>query len=94
MRKIGDIKMETEQHNEEQDVVFSKMDKLKNEEGTTLHHTPKEERPKQTTLEIDEVLRQLGRFGYWQWLNFLLLSLPAMVSGFILLTYSFTGKIG
>ena len=53
----------------------------------------KNNKEKLINFEVDEVLNKIGGFGKWQWLNFILLSLPSAVSGFILLTFSFTGKI-
>ena len=52
----------------------------------------KNNQEKLINFEVDEVLNKIGGFGKWQWLNFILLSLPSAVSGFILLTFSFTGK--
>ena len=54
---------------------------------------PPEESTKSVHLECDEILKQLGGFGNWQWLNFSLLCLPVIMSGLVLLTYSFTGKM-
>ena len=45
------------------------------------------------TLECDDILQRVGGFSYWQWMNVALLCIPSIVSGFILLTYSFTGII-
>ena len=62
-----------------------------NPEVKTLNPTIKTSKPT-FNIECDEILHQLGGFGYWQWLNCGLLCLPSFVAGLIILTYSFTGK--
>ena len=44
-------------------------------------------------LDCDEILHQIGGTGMWQVWNFLLLCLPTMASGFLVLSFVFTGKI-
>ena len=46
----------------------------------------------QLELDCDEILHQIGGTGLWQILNFLLLCLPTMASGFLVLSFVFTGK--
>ena len=42
-------------------------------------------------LDCDDVLQQIGGTGLWQFINFLLLCFPTMASGFLVLTFVFTG---
>ena len=47
---------------------------------------------KQHELDIDEILTELQGTSQWQWRNFFLLCLPSMASGFLVLSFSFTGN--
>ena len=67
-------------------------DKEDNPEVQILNPTEEPTKVPSVHLECDEILKQLGGFGSWQWLNFALLCLPVIMSGLVLLTYSFTGK--
>ena len=84
--------MDSDKPDDNYDVTFNQNDQKGSSESSALGKSLQHHQPKQISLEIDEILHQLGGFGYWQWLNFFLLSLPSAVSGFILLTFSFTGK--
>ena len=44
-------------------------------------------------LDCDLILKQIGGTGLLQVLNFFLLCLPAMVSGFLVLTFVATGTL-
>ena len=68
-------------------------DKEENPEVRILNPTDESTKSPSVHLECDEILKQLGGFGNWQWLNFSLLCLPVIMSGLVLLTYSFTGKM-
>ena len=68
-------------------------DKENNPEVKILNPTEESTKSPLVHLECDEILKQLGGFGNWQWLNFSLLCLPVIMSGLVLLTYSFTGKM-
>ena len=46
---------------------------------------------KQGDLDVDEILTELQGSSLWQWTNFFLLCLPSMASGFLVLSFSFTG---
>ena len=46
----------------------------------------------QLDLDCDLILHQIGGTGLWQALNFILLCLPTMASGFLVLSFVFTGK--
>ena len=73
------------------------MEELENKENNleveTLNTSTESTKPSAVHLECDEILKKLGGFGRWQWLNFSLLSLPVVMSGLVLLTYSFTGMM-
>ena len=84
--------MDSDKLDDNLDVTFNQNNEKGSSEGSALGKSVQHHHPKQISLEIDEILHQLGGFGCWQWLNFFLLSLPSAVSGFILLTFSFTGK--
>ena len=43
-------------------------------------------------VDCDEVLQQIGGSRLWQLINFLLLCLPTMASGFLVLSFVFTGS--
>ena len=43
-------------------------------------------------LDCDEVLHEIGGTGLWQLVNFLILCFPSMASGFLVLTFVFTGN--
>ena len=43
-------------------------------------------------LNCDEALRQMRGLGLWQLINFLLLCFPTMASGFLVLSFVFTGN--
>ena len=47
---------------------------------------------KANQITIDELYSELGEFGRWQWLRIGLLCLPAVIFGFSVLSFSFTGK--
>ena len=89
--------MESVNSNDKSEIEFMKNNNLKyNETGSDdriMSGASKSKQQKLINFEVDEVLNKIGGFGKWQWLNFILLSLPSAVSGFILLTFSFTGKI-
>ena len=88
--------MESTNPNDKSEVEFMQKNNLKYNETESddgmLSGSSKNNQPKLINFEVDEVLNKIGGFGKWQWLNFILLSLPSAVSGFILLTFSFTGK--
>ena len=84
--------MDSDKPDDDLEVTFNQNNENGGSEGTFLGKSLQQRQPKQISFEIDEILHQLGGFGCWQWLNFFLLSLPSAVSGFILLTFSFTGK--
>ena len=88
--------MESPNPNDKSEIEFmEKNDFIYNETGSDdriMSGASKNNQEKQINFEVDEVLNKIGGFGKWQWLNFILLSLPSAVSGFILLTFSFTGK--
>ena len=81
----------------EEDYQTQRMEELDNKDNNlevkTLNTSAESSKPSVVHLECDEILKKLGGFGRWQWLNFALLSLPVVVSGLVLLTYSFTGKM-
>ena len=89
--------MESTNPNDKSEIEFMQKNNLKYNETESddrmLSGSSKNNQPKLINFEVDEVLNKIGGFGRWQWLNFILLSLPSAVSGFILLTFSFTGKI-
>ena len=85
------MKMDSDKPDDDLDVTFNQNNEKGGSEGTFLGKPLQHRQPKQISFEIDEILHQLGGFGCWQWLNFFLLSLPSAVSGFVLLTFSFTG---
>ena len=84
--------MDSDKPDDDFDVTFNQNNEKDGSEGTFLGKSLQHREPKKISFEIDEILHQLGGFGCWQWLNFFLLSLPSAVSGFVLLTFSFTGK--
>ena len=85
------MKMDSDKPDDDLDVTFNQNNEKGDSEVTFLGKPLQHRQPKQISFEIDEILHQLGGFGCWQWLNFFLLSLPSAVSGFVLLTFSFTG---
>ena len=87
--------MESPNPNDKLEIEFMQKNNIYNETGSDdkiMSGASKNNQEKLTNFEVDEVLNKIGGFGKWQWLNFILLSLPSAVSGFILLTFSFTGK--
>ena len=88
--------MESPNPNDKSEIEFmEKNDFIYNETGSDdriMSGASKNNQEKLINFEVDEVLNKIGGFGKWQWFNFILLSLPSAVSGFILLTFSFTGK--
>ena len=86
-----------QKENHEEDFQTQRIEKLENIEINleveTLNPSTESSKSAFVHLECDEILKKLGGFGRWQWLNFSLLSLPVVMHGLVLLTYSFTGKI-
>lgn len=41
-------------------------------------------------LDLDSILNELGQFGLFQWINFMLIGIPIAFTGLFTLSYVFT----
>ena len=67
-------------------------DETKMAEKRESNHLKTSDEKSRIDLDCDEVLRQIGGTCRWQLINFLILCCPTMVSGFLVLTFVFTGN--